>query len=420
MSSPREAFEVIIIGGGIAGNALAAVLARAGKAVLVLERSMVYRDRVRGEAIQPWGVAEARRLGLHEAITHAGGIHHSRFVPYDETVEPAEAEATALALDKILPGVPGNLGVGHPPACGALSVAAVAAGARVLRGIKGAEVDLGRAPAVRYSLDEAEHVARCRLVIGADGRESAVRRRAGIALHATEPRLLMAGMLVEDLLGWPEHRLSIGTEGDVVFFVVPQGAGRVRLYLLWSYDQQRRFAGPSGPRTFLDSFAFACIPESECIVRARPAGPCATYPMNDTWTDCPIIDGLALIGDAAGYSDPHIGQGLSVALRDVRVLSELLLASGDWSPTALRPYAEERAERLRRLRFCNKLATALRGEFGPEARERRRRARELMQAEPELGLWRRGYIAGPESVPASAFDERVYELLCAPAVRAGA
>jgi 2-polyprenyl-6-methoxyphenol hydroxylase-like FAD-dependent oxidoreductase len=417
MSSPREAFEVIIIGGGIAGNALAAVLARAGKAVLVLERSTVYRDRVRGEGVQPWGVAEARRLGLHETLTRAGGIHHSRFVPYDETVEPAEAEATALALDKILPGVPGTLGVGHPPACTALSVAAAAAGARVLRGVEGAKVELGRAPAVRYSLDGAEHVARCRLVIGADGRESAVRRRAGIALHATEPRLLMAGMLVEDLLGWPERHMSIGTEGDLVFFIVPQGAGRVRLYLLWSYDQRRRFAGPSGPRAFLDSFAFACIPESECIVRARPAGPCATYPMNDTWTDCPITDGLALIGDAAGYSDPHIGQGLSVALRDVRVLSELLLASEDWSPAALRPYAEERAERLRRLRFCNALATTLRGEFGPEARERRRRARGLMQAEPELGLWRRGYLAGPESVPASAFDERVYERLCAPAIR---
>jgi 2-polyprenyl-6-methoxyphenol hydroxylase-like FAD-dependent oxidoreductase len=139
MSSPREAFEVIIIGGGIAGNALAAVLARAGKAVLVLERSTVYRDRVRGEGVQPWGVAEARRLGLHETLTRAGGIHHSRFVPYDETVEPAEAEATALALDKILPGVPGTLGVGHPPACAALSVAAAAAGARVLFGTRWTE-----------------------------------------------------------------------------------------------------------------------------------------------------------------------------------------------------------------------------------------------------------------------------------------
>jgi hypothetical protein len=42
-----------------------------------------------------------------------------------------------------------------------------------------------------------------------------------------------------------------------------------------------------------------------------------------------------------------------------------------------------------------------------------------MQAEPELGLWRRAYLAGPESVPASAFDASVYERLCALAVDAG-
>ena len=126
----------------------------------------------------------------------------------------------------------------------------------------------------------------------------------------------------------------------------------MRLYLLWSCDHRHRFAGLGGPRAFLDSFALACIPKRDCIVRARPAGPCATYPMNDSWTDNPIIEGLALIGDAAGYSDPHIGQGLSVALRDVRVLSELLATSEDWSPNALKPYTEERAERMRRLRFA--------------------------------------------------------------------
>jgi 2-polyprenyl-6-methoxyphenol hydroxylase-like FAD-dependent oxidoreductase len=133
--------------------------------------------------------------------------------------------------------------------------------------------------------------------------------------------------------------------------------------------------------------------------------------MNDTWTERPVAQGVVLIGDAAGYSDPHLGQGLSVALRDVRVLSELLLDGEDWSHDALTPYVEERAERMRRLRFCNTVATRLRGEFGPEARERRRRARERMLAEPELALWRRAAFGGPESVPPSAFNESVQDRL---------
>ena len=419
MALQRETYEVVIIGGGIAGNALATVLARAGRAVLVLERSVVYRDRVRGELFQPWGVADARRLGLYEVLMQAGGTHHARAVPYDEAMEPAEAEAAAVALDTILPDVPGSLGLGHPAACQALHTAAVTAGARVLRGIAGAETQLGRAPTVRYWLNGAEHVALGKLVVGADGRESAVRRRAGIPLQAIEPRLFGAGLLIENPGRWPREQVAIGTEGELVFFVLPLGAGRVRLYLLYPVAQRRRFAGAGSSRAFLDSFHFACLPESESIARATPAGPCAAYPMNDTWTDRPVADGLALIGDAAGYSDPHIAQGLSIALRDVRILSDLLLGDDDWSPAALQPYVEERAERMRRLRFCNAMATAVRAEFGPEGRERRRRAWQRMQAEPELGLWRRAYLAGPESVPASAFDQRVHEYLCSPAVETG-
>jgi 2-polyprenyl-6-methoxyphenol hydroxylase-like FAD-dependent oxidoreductase len=412
MTLSQEMFDVIIIGGGIAGNALATVLARAGKAVLVLERSAVYRDRVRGELFQPWGVAEMRRLGLYETLIRAGGTHHSRAVPYDETMVPAEAEAAAVALDKILPDVPGSLGVSHPAACQALSMAAATAGAQVLRDITAAKVEFGSAPTVRYQLNRADHVAKCRLVVGADGRESAIRRQAGIPLHAIEPRLMGAGLLIEDPGRWPRDQVAIGTEGDLVFFILPQGAERIRLYLLYPVGERHRFAGPTGRRAFLDSFPFTCLPESESIARATPAGPCASYPMNDTWTDCPVGDGLVLIGDAAGYSDPNIAQGLSIAMRDVRILSELLSASPNWSPNALRAYADERAERMRRLRFCNAVATTLRGDFGSEGRERRRRALRLMQAEPALGLWRRAYLAGPESVPASAFDESVYDRLC--------
>jgi menaquinone-9 beta-reductase len=62
--------------------------------------------------------------------------------------------------------------------------------------------------------------------------------------------------------------------------------------------------------------------------------------MTETWVDNPYRDGLALIGDAAGSSDPTLGQGLSLTVRDVRVLSEKLIASPDWD-AAGRAYARE-------------------------------------------------------------------------------
>jgi flavin-dependent dehydrogenase len=46
-------FDVITVGGGIAGSVLARSLAVQGMKVLVLERERQFRDRVRGEQMQP-------------------------------------------------------------------------------------------------------------------------------------------------------------------------------------------------------------------------------------------------------------------------------------------------------------------------------------------------------------------------------
>lgn len=55
----REDFDVAIVGAGIAGGALATRLARDGKSVLLLERTLVHIDRIRGEFLAPLGVSEA-------------------------------------------------------------------------------------------------------------------------------------------------------------------------------------------------------------------------------------------------------------------------------------------------------------------------------------------------------------------------
>src|SRR5437762_13583163 len=65
-------YDVVMVGGGLAGAGLGRLLARAGLRVLVLERTLEFRDRVRGEVLVPWGVAEAKRLGFEELLRPVG------------------------------------------------------------------------------------------------------------------------------------------------------------------------------------------------------------------------------------------------------------------------------------------------------------------------------------------------------------
>jgi 2-polyprenyl-6-methoxyphenol hydroxylase-like FAD-dependent oxidoreductase len=271
--------------------------------------------------------------------------------------------------------------------------------------VSGVTVGAGAVSEIRFARDGHDQRVTCRLVIGADGRTSPVRHQLGIDLQRTESTTLGRGLLVDGVRGWPSDTATLGTEGDVHFFVFPRHGGRSRLYLLYSARQPHRFTGDHGVRSFLDAFCLHALPEGgEALARSRPAGPCAAYPMHDTWTDEPYVPGAILIGDAAGYNDPIIGQGLAIALRDARTVAELLIASDDWSPAALRPYAAERAERMRRLRFTAALATHLRTTFSSDGRRRRRRFHDLSLAGDEITLPMAATVVGPDALPAQAFE----------------
>jgi 2-polyprenyl-6-methoxyphenol hydroxylase-like FAD-dependent oxidoreductase len=405
--------DVAIVGGGIAGAALATVLAREGHEVLVLERQTTYRDKVRGEVLLCWGVAEMLALDLEKPLLDAGGHYATRFVPYDETVEPAQAEAAAVPLDKLLPGVPGVLDVGHPEACEALARAAAAAGATVLRGVGDVEVTPGERPEVRYELDDLVTTVSAGLVVGADGRSSGVRRGLGIPLHQSEPTTLLGGMLVDGADAWPADQMWVGTDADLYRFVFPRAHGRVRLYVLHDLAQRRRFAGPDRGSAFLDAFRPRCLPDADTFRAARPAGPCAFYPMNDSWTDGPpCAPGVVLIGDAAGWNDPIIGQGLSIALRDVRMVADVVRAGPDRSTAAFAPYVAERRERMRRLRVSAEVTTALAATFTPAGAARRKAYNAVFRTDPVLGGPRLAPQLGPDRLPAEAFEpENVRRIL---------
>ena len=112
--------EIVIVGGGIGGGALATVLARAGISVAVLERDLEPVDRVRGEFMAPWGVAEAARLGLLDILLSTGGGFATRAIFYDENTPPKRAEAMQRDMREVHPIGTGPLCASHPAMCGAL------------------------------------------------------------------------------------------------------------------------------------------------------------------------------------------------------------------------------------------------------------------------------------------------------------
>jgi 2-polyprenyl-6-methoxyphenol hydroxylase-like FAD-dependent oxidoreductase len=127
--------------------------------------------------------------------------------------------------------------------------------------------------------------------------------------------------------------------------------------------------------------------------------------------DDPTLPGVVLIGDAAGHNDPITGQGLSIAARDVRVVSDILLSAKKWDRTDFVAYVDERRERMRRLRITAGLATKIRVEFGEDAKQRRARVSDRM-LERQLSPLPAAVI-GPERLPAEAYTTETIDRLIA-------
>ena len=128
------------------------------------------------------------------------------------------------------------------------------------------------------------------------------------------------------------------------------------------------------------------------LVDAQPRGPLATFDGAHRWVERPYRDGVVLVGDAAGASDPSWGSGLSRTLRDVRLLRDALTADKDW-PLAADVYAEQHDEFWERLHDAERLSAAALMSVGADGASRRGRALEIFDRVPELETW----TYGPEA-----------------------
>ena len=166
------------------------------------------------------------------------------------------------------------------------------------------------------------------------------------------------------------------TEFGRSVLMFPQGRGRVRTYLVYQYGDHR-LQGDADVSGFVAAVVRAGAPE-DFFSDARPAGPLATFDGADTWVDHPYRDGIALIGDAAAANDPSHGDGMSLTLRDVRVLRDVLRTSHDWD-AAGHAYAAEHDRHYGVIHTVAGWYSELFYDLTPEGDARRTRALPLIQ-----------------------------------------
>ena len=235
------AYDVITVGGGLAGASLAKGLAERGVKVLVLERETAFRDRVRGEQIHPWGVAELRQLGLYDRLHEACG-HELPWL--DMFLWPQQIAHRDLTVST--PQQAPEFSLYHPAMQETLAQAAEEAGAEVRRGVRVTGVEPGSTPRVHLDADGGSgEVLEARLIVGCDDRRSMVRQWAGFEVHQDPQTQCIAGLLFENTSAPSEDtsHIVINSQLGREVALFPQGGGRLRAYLIVQNADEDRFQG---------------------------------------------------------------------------------------------------------------------------------------------------------------------------------
>jgi 2-octaprenyl-6-methoxyphenol hydroxylase len=329
-SRTPQAVDVVIAGAGMAGATLALALAQAGLSVVLVD-PVAFDAQVaptfdgRASAIAFAAFRQWRALGLGEALaphaqrieqilvtdgrapgaaTGAPGPFHLRF-DAAEIADRAEGEPLGYLLE-------------NRRIRAALAAAVQAAGVPVLAPARVTGASFGPRAATVSLADGRELSAA--LVVGAEGRDSVIRREAGVgAVGWDYPQTGVVATV----------RLARGHRGVAHEFFLPGGPFAIlpltgdRASLVWTESRSRGAALKAArPEVF---HAHLQRRFGDFLGEATVEGPIFTYPLSLQLAERFAAPRVALLGDAAHAVHPIAGQGLNLGLKGAAALAETIV-----------------------------------------------------------------------------------------------
>jgi menaquinone-9 beta-reductase len=324
--------DVVVVGARLAGCAVAAPLARAGRRVLVLDRMRFPSDQLSTHVLMPAGTSELAKLG---ALPRILSLTPSRVRYIHVEVEGIVCRERLRPADD---GIDYGVCVPRDLQDVQLVQAAREQGAEVREGctVQALAWRAGRVSGVRYrDADGVERAVSAMLVVGADGRRSTVASLVG---------------------AWRPYRLSRNGRGLVFRYLDDPRAGSIdaETYWQWREGDSFAFAFPTTPagrllvllmghrdeaaeaRRDADAYWRRKLAEHPGLA-ARLAGAPPGSKLRSTGETPAFFrassgPGWALAGDAGHFKDPVTGQGMRDAMFAGRTLAEQVLPVLDDSP----------------------------------------------------------------------------------------
>lgn len=337
--SPR--WDVVVVGAGPAGLAVAIGAAQRGLSTVVLERHAALPDKACGEGLMPPALHALHALGVLDHLSAAAQspIDGIRYVQEDGST-----------CEGRLPGA-GGLAVRRTALIGALGARAREVGVEVRLG-EGVRHHARSATGVMVQTEHDVYTGE--LLIAADGLASPIRRAEGLDRGLPDRRRfgLRQHFARAPWTRFVEVHLAPGAEA----YVTPTAPGEVGVALLWTEG-----APPHAPhldaRTLEGLFPrlAAALAGAAPTSSPRGAGPLARGAHRV------VAERLALVGDAAGYVDAITGEGLSLSLVSAGALAACLPEARRrrGAPHTLAPYADTFARLFRRYAWSTGALLAL-------------------------------------------------------------